>query len=473
VKSVLVNSQRVITSRRWDYDYNQEAYLAFEARLRTMTTSSLEEICRHPITKGETPLWKGDKYVGESEGVLFIRSENLRHYGLDLSAKTFIPSTVHQRMKRSQIQARDVLLAIVGATIGQVAVMPDNEGEANCNQAVAIIRLREDINPYYVRSVLHSRLGQTQIHRFSGGSARPNLDLWEVRLLRIPVPPRDAQDRIAEVMEAAYATRREKLAEAEKVSTELKSQVNEIIFGKSRFALQGTTRTYIVSITKMKAARRFDVGFFRPEYIQLDEMLNSLQSVERLGDVAEVQYGFMPMEDYATQENGVPLIRVSNIVSDGSIDMSAVKYVRATSGRLHEKLVREKDILMVQCGNTTGKVAIVSKGHEGYAYASFCFRIRPRTDKLLPEYLLAVLQSDIGYMQVWRSITFATVRPNTTKPFTEAVRVPIPPIPTQRQILQLIELKRTEAKRLRAEAEHVVAEAKARVERMLLGEEGA
>jgi restriction endonuclease S subunit len=234
MESVSLDSWKIPELTRWDYDYNQVAYLKFEELLQRVETRSLQELCQQPITKGETPLWRGDQYV--DNGVLFIRSENIRKYGLDLSSKTFIPQSVHERMKRSQILPGDVLLAIVGATIGQVAVVPPEVNEANCNQAVAIIRLREEINPYYLKAVLQSSFGQTQIHRLSGGTARPNLDLWETRLLRIPILTRSVQDRIAQVMQESYARRQKKLAEAECLVSEAKARVERMILGEEDVA---------------------------------------------------------------------------------------------------------------------------------------------------------------------------------------------------------------------------------------------
>lgn len=227
---------------------------------------------------------------------------------------------------------------------------------------------------------------------------------------------------------------------------------------------------YIVSIKNLIAAERFDVGYFDPEFMELDNLLATIPNVKPLGKLAEIEYGFMPTEDYAEEENGVPLIRVTNIMSDGSINMEDTKYIRADSDRLQEKLVKEKDILMVQCGNTTGKIAIVPKEFEGYAYASFCFRIRPTTNEVLPEYLFAILQSEIGYKQVWRSITYATVRPNTTKPYTQAIKIPVPDLATQETIAQVSKKASLEATRLRKEAERVVLESKAQISRTILGE---
>lgn len=215
---------------------------------------------------------------------------------------------------------------------------------------------------------------------------------------------------------------------------------------------------YIVPIDKMLEAQRFDVDYFRPEFLDLDERLAALPETAPLGTLADIEYGFMPTEDYADAETGVPLIRVTNIQADATIDMSDVKYIRAASPRLEDKLVCDRDILMVQCGNTTGKVAMVPKELEGYAFASFCFRIRPTTDRVTPEYLLAVLHSSVGFRQVWRSITYATVRPNTTKPYVQAIRVPLYPSAIQDRIARMMQDAHAARHAKLAEAEAQVKE---------------
>ena len=43
------------------------------------------------ITKGETPLWKGDEY--QEKGILFVKSENALRGSLSLSKSVFIDET--------------------------------------------------------------------------------------------------------------------------------------------------------------------------------------------------------------------------------------------------------------------------------------------------------------------------------------------------------------------------------------------
>ncbi len=156
------------------------------------------------ITKGETPLWKGDSY--QETGILFVRSENVLTGKLDLSKKTFISPIVHERMKRSQVKKNDVLLNIVGASIGRSAVF-NEECEANINQAISIIRPKSELTPGYLSFLLNSVRMQRRFKELQAGVARDNLNLGQLRDLVIPLPPRSDQQKFAVMVEKVESLR--------------------------------------------------------------------------------------------------------------------------------------------------------------------------------------------------------------------------------------------------------------------------
>ena len=172
-------------------------------RLRAISTK---------ITKGETPLWKGDEY--QEKGIRFVKSENVLTGSLFLSKSVFIDDSVHQRMKRSQLKNGDVLLNIVGASIGRCCVYNRLE-PANINQAVCLIRPSTDVNPHWLCTVLNSKPFQTIFDQIKSGGARDNIDLYQVRALKVPFPPPEIQNHIAEIMQSAYAMKRQKEQEAD------------------------------------------------------------------------------------------------------------------------------------------------------------------------------------------------------------------------------------------------------------------
>lgn len=100
-------------------------------------------------------------------------------------------------MKSSQVKKEDLLIAIVGATIGQVGIYLD-EREANTNQAIALVRLKSGINVQYIKELIKSSIGQLSLNRLKRPVARANINLEEISTIKIPLPPLAKQQEIAD-----------------------------------------------------------------------------------------------------------------------------------------------------------------------------------------------------------------------------------------------------------------------------------
>ena len=82
-------------------------------------------------------------------------------------------------MKGSQLKKYDLLIAIVGATIGKIGVYIYDKA-ANINQAIFGIRLKEHISPFYIQAFYQTNIGQKIIERAKRPVARANLNLEEI-----------------------------------------------------------------------------------------------------------------------------------------------------------------------------------------------------------------------------------------------------------------------------------------------------
>lgn len=73
------------------------------------------------ITKGASPNWQGYAYSKDTKQTLFITSENVRENFIDISQPKYIENAFNVKQKRSLLQKGDVLINIVGASIGRAA----------------------------------------------------------------------------------------------------------------------------------------------------------------------------------------------------------------------------------------------------------------------------------------------------------------------------------------------------------------
>ena len=87
------------------------------------------------VTKGSSPKWQGFEYT--EGGLPFVRSQNVLWGNLDLSDVAYLPVVFNESHKNSIIRQGDILLNLVGASVGRSSIATEAIEGANCNQAVA------------------------------------------------------------------------------------------------------------------------------------------------------------------------------------------------------------------------------------------------------------------------------------------------------------------------------------------------
>lgn len=136
------------------------------------------------ITKGASPRWQGLTY--QESGVLFITSENVREGYLDISKAKYLDDGINKLLPRSILQKGDILINIVGASIGRAAIF-DIDQLANINQAVAVVRpIENGIDNHFLIEYLNSQRAMDLYDSMKQGGARDNLSLKNIADLLIP-----------------------------------------------------------------------------------------------------------------------------------------------------------------------------------------------------------------------------------------------------------------------------------------------
>lgn len=183
------------------------------------------------ITSGITPKSGGDAYVDDRlNGIPFIRSGNINIDGeLDFNDLLYIRPNIHNTiMKSSQVRKNDLMIAIVGATIGQVGIYVfDNE--ANINQAIALVRLKDGINVEYVKELIKSSIGQLSLNRLKRPVARANINLEEIATIQVVLPPFEVQQKIATQIQSIRQQAKALQAEGKAILEDAKRKVEQMI----------------------------------------------------------------------------------------------------------------------------------------------------------------------------------------------------------------------------------------------------
>jgi Type I restriction modification DNA specificity domain/Type I restriction enzyme R protein N terminus (HSDR_N) len=333
---------------------------------------------------------------------------------------------------------------------------------------VRVIKIRPlpIIDPQYLSAFLNSELGQLQIKQQIKGSSITHIHLEDVRRIKVPLPPRLIQNHIAQIMQDAYVIRSEKLAQAEYINLYNKNIVLERL--KISWDEIKNTKYFCVSIKELLSSR-FDISYQSLRAKNALLLLNkSGYDVKCLGNlIEEIHYGASVKNDYA--DDGIPFIRVGNL-KPNYIDISNIVYFDESKRNLLGKaFVKPEDLLMSRSGSV-GIVAVVPPEANGFAFGSFQIKFTLRKGLANPFFIAYFLNSAIGNAQVEQQKT-GSIQMNITIEGIKALKVPLPAIEIQNKIVKEADEQRTQANFLRDEAEGTILTAKARIERMILGEE--
>jgi type I restriction enzyme S subunit len=124
-------------------------------------------------------------------GAIFLRIGNLSRTSIDpdLSDIQYVCPPQDAEGERTRVNQHDVLISIT-ASIGSIAVMRENIGEAYVNQHIALTRPRQDtIVPRWLGYCLMSQVGKEQFALLLYGGTKDGLGLDDVNNLVVLLPP--------------------------------------------------------------------------------------------------------------------------------------------------------------------------------------------------------------------------------------------------------------------------------------------
>jgi len=154
------------------------------------------ESCSSLITKGTTPMTIGRSFV--DKGVSFVKVESVDEMGnLSQSKFAYIDTETDQVLARSRIKENDLLLSIAGA-LGRAAIVKKKFLPANTNQALAIVRLKNDslVEVKFLYHFTKTRDFKDFVDASASQGAQPNLSLGDISKVKIFAPTREEQTAI-------------------------------------------------------------------------------------------------------------------------------------------------------------------------------------------------------------------------------------------------------------------------------------
>lgn len=109
-----------------------------------------------------------------------------------------VTQDLHSKFRRSTLRGGEVLVTLVGANFGRVAIAPSRFVGYNCSRAVGVVPVVDsEIDVRYAMFALRSPLCRHLMDTWANTTAQPTFNLKDLGNLPIPVPPRKIQKEIS------------------------------------------------------------------------------------------------------------------------------------------------------------------------------------------------------------------------------------------------------------------------------------
>jgi type I restriction enzyme, S subunit len=356
-----------------------------------MRRAKLSEVAE--IIMGQSP--PGDTYNDTGEGLPFFQGK--AEFGeTSPTAKKWCSAP------KKIAEPGDILMSV------RAPVGPTNLTSERCCIGRGLAAIRADSNCVesgYLRFFL--RQEEPRLAGMGQGSTFAAIGRAEIVRLELPLPSRDEQRRIVDILSRAEGIVRLQ-REAQKKAAEIIPALFLDMFGEPA--------------TNPK-------GWNKP----------------RLDEVCEISYGIADKIDTSiTEEEGLRIITISNVLLDGTIDPTVRRFCNATKKQIRNNSVQRGDLLFNwRNGSEThiGKTALW-ESDEQVLHVSFLLRLRPDVDQLNPYYLWTMLNL-MRSREFFINVSRQQINRKFNASELSALTLPVSPIDLQVQFARWVEKARS------------------------------
>ena len=148
---------------------------------------------------------------------------------------------------------------------------------------------------------------------------------------------------------------------------------------------------------------------------------------------SSIQYGFTGKK---VAKSKWKYLRITDI-QNGEVDWENVPFSDVSNKDSKKYILEKGDILFARSGATAGKSYLFDDKDIQSIFASYLIRVISNDKKIIPEFLYNFFQSDSYWQQIQASI-IGTAQPNVNGQKLGNVKIPLPPLETQKKIVAKI-----------------------------------
>ncbi|HEM2728701.1 TPA: restriction endonuclease subunit S [Streptococcus suis] len=233
----------------------------------------------------------------------------------------------------------------------------------------------------------------------------PALNKSNLEMLKIPIPPLEIQKEIVALLDkfTEYVT---------ELTAELTAELTD---------------------------RQKQYSFYRDKLLSFEDEIYRVEW-KTLGELFEFKNGLNKGKEFFGR--GTPIVNYTDVYKNIRLTSAVVKGTVEVSPEEQKRYnVRRGDVFFTRTSETKeeiGKTSVLLEDIDGGVFSGFVLRARPKTDSLLPEYCAHCFNSSSFRKEIVRYSTYTT-RALTNGSTLAKLTIPLPPLPIQERIVQVLD----------------------------------
>jgi type I restriction enzyme, S subunit len=337
-------------------------------------------------------------------GPIFVRSQNIRYGYLDFTDQQCVIPPAGAEGSRTRLKQSDLLITMTGNSVGNVAWLEQDLGEAYISQHVGLVRLSEPSFAEYICLFLApGSPGNSQIWASQTGQSKPGLNLKNLEDLWVALPPHAERDAIAEAL----------------------SDVDGLLGGLDRL------------ISKKRDLKQAAMQQLLTGHTRLPGFHGEWE-VNTLGEIADVKTGpfgsSLHESDYV--RDGTPIITVEHLGEFGVKHFNLPLVSDTDRQRLRAYSLEVGDIVFSRVGSVD-RNALIRPSEAGWLFSGRLLRVRPDKKKAFAQFLSYQFHGE-AFKGLVRNVAVGQTMACLNTQILKGILVRLPSVPEQTAIAKVL-----------------------------------
>ena len=328
---------------------------------------------------------------------------------LDFSNPTYLSTEKYEESPEIKVYLNDIILVKTGNTIGKVAIVDKEIGDATINPNTVLLKNITCFNKYLYYIVV-SEIIQKPLNKSITVGAQPSVNQETLKKILIPIPTSKEQEKIASILST------------------VDEQIDNVdaLIEKNKELKKGLMQTLLTKGIGHTKFKKTEIGEVPSEWY-----------IKSIDEITKEVYRYPTYYGIEYVEEGIAEIRGELLNDDASIKKECFRYISEKTAKKFPRTKLEVGDIVISVRGTIGKVGYITEELAGSNITANLLRVSMNRNIMNEHFIKQLFLSDI-MKRKFDEITTATTIKTFKVPEFKQIILAIPTKDEQDKIASIL-----------------------------------